>query len=120
MATSKWFRCTKKTASNTVATVTSSIAQAAGTITVSSNAYNGVTAGSIAGTWASQQTGTVQLLDKDGNTAEINVALINDIKTLINEFKVLLEVIKDMPDDHLLSDLKKEMHVKKALKRLGS
>jgi hypothetical protein len=104
-----------------VATVTSSIAQAAGTITVSANAYNGVTAGSIANTWSTpQQNGSVILRDYNGNTAEINVALINDLKTLINEFNVLLEVINDMPDDHLLSDLKKDMHVKKALKRLGS
>lgn len=112
--------------SNTVATVTSSVVQSTGslgTITTNSTAYNGITSapGSIVGTtWAPQQSGTLHLQDKDGNKVEINVALINDIKTLINEFNVLLEVINDMPDDHLLSDLKKEMHVKKALKRLGS
>ena len=37
----------------------------------------------------------------------------------INELKLLLEIIKDLPDEHPMGDLKHDLRMRRAFKRLG-
>lgn len=55
--------------------------------------------------------GTITIKSTD-ETAEFDAAFINDLK-------LLLEVIKEVPDDHPLGDLKHDMRIRRAFKRLG-
>ena len=48
----------------------------------------------------------------DTEEAEFDAAFINDLK-------LLLEVIKEVPDDHPLGDLKHDMRMRRAFKKLG-
>lgn len=58
-------------------------------------------------------TGTLTLKSgESGETAEFDAAFINDLK-------LLLEVIKEVPDDHPLGDLKHDMRMRRAFKKLG-
>ena len=57
------------------------------------------------------KAGTVTI--KGGNEeAEIDAAFINDLK-------LLLEVINDLPDEHPMGDLKHDMRNRRAFKKLG-
>ena len=57
------------------------------------------------------KAGTVTI--KGGNEeAEIDAAFINDLK-------LLLEVINDLPDEHPMGDLKHDMRMRRAFKKLG-
>jgi hypothetical protein len=57
------------------------------------------------------KAGTVTIKGGD-EEAEFDAAFINDLK-------LLLEVIKEAPDDHPLGDLKHDMRMRRAFKRLG-
>jgi hypothetical protein len=57
------------------------------------------------------KAGTVTIKSGD-EEAEFDAAFINDLK-------LLLEVIKEVPDDHPLGDLKHDMRMRRAFKRLG-
>ena len=39
--------------------------------------------------------------------------------TLINDLKLLLEVINDLPDEHPMGDLKHDIRMRRAFKKLG-
>lgn len=49
---------------------------------------------------------------ESGETAEFDAAFINDLK-------LLLEVINDLPDEHPMGDLKHDMRMRRAFKKLG-
>ena len=57
------------------------------------------------------KAGTVTIKSGD-EEAEFDAAFINDLK-------LLLEVIKEVPDDHPFGDLKHDMRMRRAFKRLG-
>ncbi len=58
------------------------------------------------------KTGTITIKGDGGEEAEFDAAFINDLK-------LLLEVIKDLPDEHPMGDLKHDMRMRRAFKRLG-
>jgi len=59
------------------------------------------------------KAGTITIKSGEGKEeASIDAAFINDLK-------LLLEVIKDLPDEHPLGDLKHDMRMRRAFKRLG-
>jgi hypothetical protein len=59
------------------------------------------------------KAGQITIRSGDGKeSAEIYAAFINDLK-------LLLEVIKDLPDDHPMGDLKHDMRMRRAFKKLG-
>ena len=57
------------------------------------------------------KAGTVTIKGGD-EEAEIDAAFINDLK-------LLLEVINDLPDEHPMGDLKHDMRMRRAFKKLG-
>ena len=57
------------------------------------------------------KAGTVTIKGSD-EEAEFDAAFINDLK-------LLLEVINDLPDEHPMGDLKHDMRMRRAFKRLG-
>ena len=57
------------------------------------------------------KAGTVTIKSSD-EEAEFDAAFINDLK-------LLLEVINDLPDEHPLGDLKHDMRMRRAFKNLG-
>ena len=59
------------------------------------------------------KAGAITIKAADGTEeAEFDAAFINDLK-------LLLEVIKEVPDDHPLGDLKHDMRMRRAFKKLG-
>lgn len=83
------------------------------------NAFNTPTSwnGSLAGTVSITQSkefkaGTVTINGEGTEVAEFDAAFINDLK-------LLLEVINDLPDEHPMGDLKHDMRMRRAFKRLG-
>lgn len=65
------------------------------------------------GSLSPKAAGTLTLKSgESGETAEFDAAFINDLK-------LLLEVIKEVPDDHPLGDLKHDMRMRRAFKKLG-
>lgn len=58
------------------------------------------------------KTGTITIKGESDESAEFDAAFINDLK-------LLLEVINDLPDEHPLGDLKHDMRMRRAFKRLG-
>ena len=75
------------------------------------NGVNGVSPFSFATPPNSFKAGTVTI--KGGNEeAEIDAGFINDLK-------LLLEVINEVPDDHPMGDLKHDMRMRRAFKKLG-
>ncbi len=59
------------------------------------------------------KTGQITIRSGDGKeSAEFDAAFINDLK-------VLLEVIQEVPDEHPLGGLKHDMRMHRAFKRLG-
>lgn len=76
------------------------------------NGINGVSPFSFATPPNSfKAAGTVTIKGSD-EEAEIDAAFINDLK-------LLLEVIKDLPDEHPMGDLKHDMRMRRAFKKLG-
>lgn len=57
------------------------------------------------------KAGTITIKGDD-EEASIDAAFINDLK-------LLLEVIQEVPDEHPLGDLKHDMRMRRAFKRLG-
>lgn len=49
---------------------------------------------------------------ESGETAELDAAFINDLK-------LLLEVINELPDEHPMGDLKHDLRNRRAFKKLG-
>lgn len=58
------------------------------------------------------KAGTITIKGEGNESAEFDAAFINDLK-------VLLEVIQEVPDDHPLGGLKHDMRMHRAFKRLG-
>jgi hypothetical protein len=59
------------------------------------------------------KAGTLTIKAGDGNEeAEIDAAFINDLK-------LLMEIIQEVPDEHPLGDLKHDMRNRRAFKKLG-
>lgn len=58
------------------------------------------------------KAGTITIKGDGNETAEFDAAFINDLK-------LLLEVINDLPDEHPMGDLKHDMRMRRAFKRLG-
>ena len=58
------------------------------------------------------KAGTITIKGEGTESAEFDAAFINDLK-------LLLEVINDLPDEHPLGDLKHDMRMRRAFKRLG-
>lgn len=59
------------------------------------------------------KAGAITIKAADGTEeAEFDAAFINDLK-------LLLEVINEVPDDHPLGDLKHDMRMRRAFKKLG-
>lgn len=75
------------------------------------NGVNGVSPFSFVNPPNSFKAGTVTIKGGD-EEAEIDAAFINDLK-------LLLEVIKDLPDEHPMGDLKHDMRMRRAFKKLG-
>lgn len=77
-------------------------------------AWNGSTWVNQAGTVSIEQpkAGTITIKGEGSETAEFDAAFINDLK-------LLLEVINDLPDNHPLGKIKYDMQVKRAFKKLG-
>lgn len=58
------------------------------------------------------KAGTITINGEGNEEAEFDAAFINDLK-------LLLEVIQEVPDEHPLGDLKHDMRMRRAFKRLG-
>lgn len=58
------------------------------------------------------KAGTITIKGEGNESAEFDAAFINDLK-------VLLEVIQEVPDEHPLGGLKHDMRMHRAFKRLG-
>ncbi len=58
------------------------------------------------------KAGTITIKGEGNEEAEFDAAFINDLK-------LLLEVIQEVPDEHPLGDLKHDMRMRRAFKRLG-
>ena len=58
------------------------------------------------------KAGTVTIKGEGNEEAEFDAAFINDLK-------LLLEVINELPDDHPMGDLKHDMRMRRAFKKLG-
>ena len=58
------------------------------------------------------KAGTITIKGEGTESAEFDAAFINDLK-------LLLEVIQEVPDEHPLGDLKHDMRMRRAFKRLG-
>jgi hypothetical protein len=59
------------------------------------------------------KAGTLTIKAGDGNEeAEIDAAFINDLK-------LLMEIIQEVPDEHPLGDLKHDLRNRRAFKKLG-
>lgn len=58
------------------------------------------------------KAGTITIKGEGNESAEFDAAFINDLK-------LLLEVIQEVPDEHPLGDLKHDMRMRRAFKRLG-
>lgn len=74
----------------------------------SSSILNGVNFG----TPKDFKAGTITIKGEGSEEAELDAAFINDLK-------LLLEVINEVPDDHPLGDLKHDMRNRRAFKKLG-
>jgi hypothetical protein len=58
------------------------------------------------------KAGTITIKGEGNEEAELDATFINDLK-------LLLEVINEVPDDHPLGDLKHDMRNRRAFKKLG-
>jgi hypothetical protein len=58
------------------------------------------------------KAGTITIKGEGNESAEFDAAFINDLK-------LLLEVIQEVPDEHPLGELKHDMRMRRAFKRLG-
>lgn len=58
------------------------------------------------------KAGTITIKGDGNETAEFDAAFINDLK-------LLLEVINDLPDEHPMGDLKHDLRMRRAFKKLG-
>ena len=58
------------------------------------------------------KAGTITIKGEGSEEAEFDAAFINDLK-------ILLEVIQEVPDEHPLGELKHDMRMRRAFKRLG-
>lgn len=58
------------------------------------------------------KAGTITIKGEGTESAEFDAAFINDLK-------LLLEVINDLPDEHPMGDLKHDLRMRRAFKRLG-
>jgi hypothetical protein len=58
------------------------------------------------------KAGTVTIKGEGNEEAEFDAEFIN-------ELKLLLEIIKDLPDEHPMGDLKHDLRMRRAFKRLG-
>ena len=58
------------------------------------------------------KAGTITIKGDGNESAEFDAAFINDLK-------LLLEVINDLPDEHPMGDLKHDLRMRRAFKRLG-
>jgi len=58
------------------------------------------------------KAGTITIKGEGNEQAEFDAAFINDLK-------LLLEVIQEVPDEHPLGDLKHDMRMRRAFKLLG-
>jgi len=74
----------------------------------SSSILNGVNFG----TPKDFKAGTITIKGEGSEEAELDAAFINDLK-------LLLEVINEVPDGHPLGDLKHDMRNRRAFKKLG-
>jgi len=130
----KWFQFTSRKMSNKTAITTGGIAVANGgpgftpaphhvltTVTASgnSNLSGSVLTTGINGspfTFAKPSTnfkaGTITIKGEGSESAEFDASFINDLK-------LLLEVIQEVPDEHPLGDLKHDMRMRRAFKKLG-
>ena len=84
--------------------------------TVNTGAAGSLTSGQIlttGGFATPKAAGTLTLKNSvNGETADFDAAFINDLK-------LLLEVINDLPDEHPMGDLKHDMRMRRAFKKLG-
>lgn len=58
------------------------------------------------------KAGTITIKGDGNETAEFDAAFINDLK-------LLLEVINELPDEHPMGDLKHDLRMRRAFKKLG-
>lgn len=58
------------------------------------------------------KTGTITIKGEGSESAEFDAAFINDLK-------LLLEVINELPDEHPMGDLKHDLRMRRAFKKLG-
>ena len=58
------------------------------------------------------KAGTITIKGEGTESAEFDAAFINDLK-------LLLEVINELPDEHPMGDLKHDMRMRRAFKKLG-
>jgi len=92
----------------------------AGTITVAAhggqlNTFSGGTGFTLSQpgiTTKNFKAGTVTIKGEGDEEAEFDAAFINDLK-------LLLEVINELPDEHPMGDLKHDMRMRRAFKKLG-
>ncbi len=97
------------------------------TITTIANGGTGITAGPHHGlktmiTAANSVVGHGQVLSVANGVGSLNGGFAfaqPSTAAFINDLKLLLEVINDLPDEHPLGDLKHDMRMRRAFKRLG-
>lgn len=97
--------------SNTFTVSASTITGFANTSTVTANMNNNLSF-NVSTPTTDLTPGTISIKGKDKEEAEFDAAFINDLK-------LLLEVINDLPDEHPLGELKHDMRMRRAFKRLG-
>ncbi len=132
MATSKWFQCTRAMSKTTTRIANGGIVAGGhhglkttlgvangGTLSTA----NGVSGQVLASNGLNSvftftqpakefKAGTITIKGEGTESAEFDAAFINDLK-------LLLEVIQEVPDEHPLGDLKHDMRMRRAFKRLG-
>lgn len=96
---------------NTFTVSASTITGFANTSTVTAN-MNNTLPFNVSTPTTVHSAGTISIKGTDKETAEFDAAFINDLK-------LLLEVINDLPDEHPLGELKHDMRMRRAFKRLG-
>jgi hypothetical protein len=94
----------------TTITASSNVLNAGSMYSIAPGSFNNVF--TAAGPTNEFKAGTITIKGEGSEAAEFDAAFINDLK-------ILLEVINDLPDQHPLGELKHDMRMRRAFKRLG-
>jgi hypothetical protein len=111
--------------SNTITTGGIGVANGGTTGVISTTVWPTITTGSPGSLSGSILNGVNFATPKDFKAGAITIKATADTEeaefdaAFINDLKLLLEVIKEVPDDHPLGELKHDMRNRRAFKKLG-